>query len=60
MQHEIHRRLSLGLTIQPPASNRRRIKRRRSNRLTFQGWPYVLSIGVVVVGVALIASIFIA
>lgn len=60
MQNEVHRRLQLGLTIQPPSSNRRRIRRRRSHRLTFQGWPYVLSVAVVVAGIALCASIFIA
>lgn len=60
MQNEIHRRLTLGLTIQPPSRNRRRIKRRRSHRLTFQGWPYVLSVSVVIACLALIASIFIA
>ena len=58
MQHEIHRRLSLGLTIQPPNANRRRLKR-RSRRFTFQGWPYALSIAVVIAGFALLSSIFI-
>ena len=60
MQHETHRRLSLGLTIQPPNANRRRIKRRRSHRLAFTGWPYVLSASLVIAGIAFLACIFIA
>lgn len=58
MQNEIHRRLMLGLTIEPPSRNRRRIKRRRSHRLALVGWPYVVSAAVVICGIAFIASIF--
>ena len=60
MQNEINRRLSLGLTIQPPSSNRRRVRRRRSHRLTFQGWPYVLSAALVLCAIGFLACVFIA